>query len=223
MLLTLLTLLTLRVVLVATPALLTTRVSIDGALQGVGLALDTALIVRQLGVLVATIPVAPGARLVLRQSRLGLPELVLLLLLDALETTQLVAELLQPLLLLPQPLDLVLAAQDAQDTDEVLLGEHLLLQSVAKLPLAQQPADLVQARDDSELARPAQSHVESTALVTLLVRLEELAHELDEPQKAALDLRRQLASLGVLANDRRRHGSLPDLLWSGRRGSADSE
>jgi hypothetical protein len=180
-----------------------------------GLTLKISLAARETIIFAASLltrAVLPGFSIATLFKRvLGIIEVLLLVTAEALQALELFSNITNRIGLFPDPLRLVFTLENQQDPLQVFLGEDLLLESIFEGLLLEKFTDLLQPRNDLQLAAAIKSLLQSAGLFKLFLLGEKLTHQGDQAQKTPLNLCCKLLFLAIELNRifrRRRHGRL---------------
>ncbi|MCH2363155.1 MAG: hypothetical protein MK479_01110 [Planctomycetes bacterium] len=180
-----------------------------------GLTLKISLAARETIIFAASLltrAILPGFSIATLFKRvLGIIEVLLLVTAEALQALELLSNIADRIGLFPDSLRLVFTLENQQDPLQVFLGEDLLLESIFEGLLLEKFTDLLQPRDDLQLAAAIKSLLQSAGLFKLFLLGEKLTHQGDQAQKTPLNLCCKLLFLAIELNRifrRRRHGRL---------------
>ncbi|MFP6631012.1 MAG: hypothetical protein VCD16_00085 [Planctomycetota bacterium] len=215
----LLSLLTLLLLALLLAALLTLLIAAGLAFKLIrkltGLTLKISLSARETIIFAASLltrSILPGFSIATLFKRvLGIIEVLLLVTAEALQALELLSNITNRIGLFPDSLRLVFTLENQQDPLQVFLGEDLLLESIFEGLLLEKFTDLLQPRDDLQLAAAIKSLLQSAGLFKLFLLGEKLTHQGDQAQKTPLNLCCKLLFLAIELNRifrRRRHGRL---------------
>ncbi|MEE3298505.1 MAG: hypothetical protein VX250_14050 [Planctomycetota bacterium] len=183
----LLTLLLLTLLL-PTPLLLTLLIAASLTFKLIrkltGLTLEISLTAREkiiFTVFLLTRAILPGFSVPTSFKRvLGIIKVLLLVTSEALQTLKLLSNITNRIGLFPDPLRLVFTLENQQDPLQVFLGEDLLLESIFEGLLFEKLPDLLQPRDNLQLAAAIKSLLQAAGLFKLFLLGEKLTHQGDQ-------------------------------------------